>query len=339
MNLRTAATGTLLILALLIVVFAFDLALLLFGAILIAVVLHGTSMRLVERTKLPRGVCLALVLLLLVGGIAAVVVTALPDLLAEVSQLRVRLPEAVSKLQEMINRLGWLEAAYDMLPKGDSDLALSRPGIAGRVSSALSSTVGAIINLAIVLLVAVYLAADPRPYVEGTVRLFPPRHRERARAALEAVGDVLFAWLRGQLISMMVVGVVIAGGLWLLGVPLAGTLGLIAGLFEFVPNIGPILSGVPAALLGITVSASHVLYVIGLYVAVQTLESYFLTPMVMKRAIALPPALTIIAQLIGTLTAGWLGLLLATPFVAAVVTLVQKVYLENLLGEPDAAGQ
>ena len=336
MTLRTVATSTLLAFALLVVVFAFDLALLLFAAVLVAVVLHGLASRLALWTRLPRGVCLVLLLALIVGGIAALFVTVLPQLLAEVSQLRVRLPEAVAKLQEVINRLGWLETAYDMLPKGE--LSLSRPGIAGRVSSALGSTVGAVINLVIVLLVGVYLAADPCPYVNGAVRLFPLKHRERTREVFVAVGEMLFQWLRGQLLSMTVVGLTVTAGLWLLGVPLAGTLGLIAGLFEFVPNIGPILSGVPAALLAITVSPTHVVYVIALYVAVQTLESYFLTPMVMKRAIALPPALTIIAQLIGTLTAGWLGLLLATPLVAAIVTVVQKVYLESILGEKDASG-
>jgi predicted PurR-regulated permease PerM len=189
----------------------------------------------------------------------------------------------------------------------------------------------------IVLLVALYLAADPSPYVNGAVRLFPLKHRGRAREVLVSVGEVLFQWLQGQLVSMTVVGLVIALGLWLLGVPLAGTLGVIAGLFEFVPNIGPILSGVPAVLLAITVSPTHIVYVLVLYVAVQTFEGYFLTPMVMKRAVDLPPALTILAQLVGTLTAGWLGLLLATPVLAAIVTVVQKVYLENVIGEADAA--
>ncbi|HET9025193.1 MAG TPA: AI-2E family transporter [Burkholderiaceae bacterium] len=337
MILRTVVTGSLLALALVVIVFAFDLALLLFAAVLLAVVLHGAANRLAERTKLPRGACLVLLLFFLVGGLAALFITVAPDLMAELGQLRERLPEAIAKLQEFVNKLGWLETAYDALPKGDGQLTLSRPGIAGRVSSALTSTVGAFVNIAIVVLVAVYLAADPRPYVEGTVRLFPLKHRDRARDVFDAVGDTLFHWLQGQLVSMAVVGLLVAGGLWALGVPLAGTLGFIAGLFEFVPNIGPILSGVPAALLGITVSTSHVLYVILLYTAVQTLESYFLTPMVMKRAISLPPALTIIAQLVGTLTAGWLGLLLATPLIAAIVVVVRKVYLESLLGEEDAA--
>lgn len=332
MTLRTVATGTLLAFALVVVVFAFDLALLLFGAVLIAVVLSGLTARLARFTRLPRTLCLVLVVVFIVGGLAAAVVLALPELLAELGQLRERIPEAVGKLQEFVNRLGWLETAYDALPKGE--LSLNRPGIAGRVSSALSSTVGAFVNIAIVLLVAVYLAADPCPYVNGAVRLFPLKHRERARAVFDALGEVLFHWLQGQLVSMTVVGLLITGGLWALGVPLAATLGFISGVFEFVPNIGPILSGIPAALLAITVSPTHVVYVIALYTAVQTLESYFLTPMVMRRAISLPPALTIIAQLVGTLTAGWLGLLLATPLVAAIVVVVRKVYLESILGEP-----
>jgi len=337
MTLRTVATGTLLALALLIIVFAFDLALLLFGAVLIAVVLHGAAARLARRTHLPRNLCLVLVLFFIVGGVAAVVVTALPTLISELGQLRERLPEALAKLQEFINKLGWLETAYDALPKADADVSLSRPGIAGRVSSALTSTVGVFVNVAVVVLVAIYLAADPQPYVEGMVRLFPLKHRDRAREVFDALGEVLFQWLQGQLVSMTIVGLLVAGGLAVLGVPLAATLGLIAGLFEFVPNIGPFLSGIPAVLLALTVSATHILYVIALYTAVQTLESYFLTPMVMKRAIALPPALTIVAQLVGTLTAGWLGLLLATPLVAAILVVVRKVYLESILGEQDAA--
>lgn len=331
MTLRTVATGTLMALALLVVVFAFDLVLLLFAAVLIAVVLSGLTARVVHFTRLPRAVCLVLVLIFIVGGLAAVVVLALPELLSELGQLRQRLPEAVGKVQEFVNKLGWLETAYDALPKGE--LSLSRPGVAGRVSSALTSTVGAFVNIAIVLLVGIYLAADPCPYVNGAVRLFPIKHRERARDVFDSLGEVLFQWLKGQLVSMTVVGVVITGGLWALGVPLAATLGFISGVFEFVPNIGPILSGIPAALLAVTVSPTHVVYVIALYSAVQALESYFLTPMVMRRAISLPPALTIVAQLIGALSAGWLGLLLATPLVAAAVVVVRKVYLEGILGE------
>jgi predicted PurR-regulated permease PerM len=334
MTLRTVATSILLAAAALVVVFAFDLALLLFAAVLIAVVLHGASARVARLTGTSRGVGLVLVVLAIVTLIALTASFALPSLIEELAQLRVRLPEAMAKLQEIINRFGWVESIVDALPKGE--VTLDRPGVAGRVTSAVSSTVGAVVNFVIVLVVALYLAADPEPYVEGMVRLFPRRRRERARAVFEAIGDTLFHWIQGQLISMTIVGLTVAAGLALLGVPLAGTLGLIAGLFEFVPNIGPVLAGVPAALLAITVSPSHVIYVIALYIVVQTAESYLLTPYVMRRVVALPPALTIVAQLVITLLGGWVGLLLATPLTAVTLVAVQKVYLEDILGEEDA---
>jgi predicted PurR-regulated permease PerM len=335
MTLRTVVTSTLLAFAALVIVFAFDLALLLFAAVLVAVVLDGAATRMSRLTGLARGWCIPIVLGTIVGSISLVFVLAMPTLVGELAQLRERLPEAVAQLQELVNRFGWLESILNALPQGE--VALSRPGIAGRVSTALTSTVGAMINILIVLLVGLYLAFDPCPYVNGAIRLFPKVHRERARDVFASLRDVLFHWMQGQMVGMTVVGVLIAAGLWALGIPLAGTLGLIAGLFEFVPNIGPILSGVPAALLALTVSPTHVMYVIALYVVVQSIESYLLMPLVMRRAVSLPPALTIVAQLIGTLTAGWLGLLLATPLVAVLVVLVQKVYLESLLGEENAS--
>src|SRR5512134_1260310 len=125
MTLRTVVTGTLLALALVVLVFAFDLALLLFAAVLLAVILHGTASRLAERTKLPRGACLVLLLFFLVGGLAAVFITAAPQLMGELGLLRERLPEAIAKVQEFVNSLGWLETAYDALPKGDGGFSLS----------------------------------------------------------------------------------------------------------------------------------------------------------------------------------------------------------------------
>jgi predicted PurR-regulated permease PerM len=334
MSLRTIATGTALAVAALIVVFAFDLVLLLFAAVLIAVVLDAAAALVMRLTSAPRGIALALVFVAVAAGAAALVGLVLPSLLDEIALLRTRLPEAMDKLQEVVNRFGWVETIFDALPTGE--VMLSRPGIAGRVSSALTATVSAAVNIVVVFLVAMYLTASPQMYIDGVVRLFPKQRRRRAREVFTAVGDTLLNWLRGQLIAMTVVGLVIAGGLFLLGIPLAGTLGLIAGLFEFVPNIGPILAGVPAALLAITVSSSHVFYVIVLFIAVQTAESYLLTPLVMKHQVALPPALTIVAQVVATLVGGWLGLLLATPLTAALLTLVQKVYLESALGEDDA---
>jgi predicted PurR-regulated permease PerM len=333
MSIRNAATYTLAALAVLLIVFALDLVLLLFAAIIVAVIFSSLANTIARITGLARGWSLAAVALTLIGGFAVLFWLAAPGIYQEMLELRARLPEALQRIQDIMARFTWLETMIHAVPTADS---MDRPGVAGRVTGALGSALGALINIGIVLVLGVYLAIHPHLYVNGVVRLFPKSRRARAHEVLEAMYETLRGWLGGMLISMTVVGTATFTGLYLLGIPLAGTLALIAGLFEFIPNIGPMLGGVPAALLALTVGPNHVLYVIALFLAVQTAEAYFITPMVMRRVIALPPALTITAQVVGALTAGWLGLLLATPAVAMLMVLVQMVYLESILGEDDA---
>jgi predicted PurR-regulated permease PerM len=132
---------------------------------------------------------------------------------------------------------------------------------------------------------------------------------------------------------MGIVGGITTGGLWLLGVSLAPALELLAALAEFVPNVGPFLAFLPALLLALTESATRALAVLLLYLGVQGFESYMLTPLVEKRAVALPPALTITAQVLMAVLAGGLGLALATPLAAAALVLVQRLYVEDTLGD------
>jgi predicted PurR-regulated permease PerM len=309
--------------------------LLLFAAVIVAVIFSSLANAMARLTGLSRSWSLAAVAFALIAGFALLFWLAAPGIFDEMQQLRARLPEALQRLQEVMKRFTWLETMFNAIPSGE---AMDRPGVAGRVTGALSTALGVLINIGIVLVVGIYLAINPCLYVNGVVRLFPKGRRARALEVMEALYDTLRGWLGGMLISMTVVGTATFTGLYLLGVPLAGTLALIAGLFEFIPNIGPLLGGVPAALLALTVGPNHVLYVIALFAVVQTAEAYFITPMVMRRVISLPPALTITAQVIGALTAGWLGLLLATPAVAMLMVLVQMVYLESILGEEDARG-
>jgi predicted PurR-regulated permease PerM len=135
------------------------------------------------------------------------------------------------------------------------------------------------------------------------------------------------------MVSMLIVGVVTTLGLWLIGVPLALALGLLAALAEFVPNLGPLLAFAPAILLALTESTTQALAVLLLYLGVQGFESYVLTPLVEKRAVALPPALTILSQVLLGVLAGGMGLALATPLAAASLVLVQRFYVEDTLGD------
>lgn len=135
---------------------------------------------------------------------------------------------------------------------------------------------------------------------------------------------------------MLLIGVLTTGGLALLGVPAALALGVLAGVLTLVPNLGPTLSVVPAALLALTVSPTTVLWVLGLYAAAQALESYVVSPLVQRRAAAVPPALLLTAQLALGVPFGAFGLLLATPLVAVAIVATRMLYIEDRL-ERDAA--
>jgi predicted PurR-regulated permease PerM len=161
----------------------------------------------------------------------------------------------------------------------------------------------------------------------------PIAKRTRTRAVLDAIGHALRWWLIGRVFSMAVVAAGTALGLYLLGVPLAITLGLIAGLLDFVPTIGPILATVPAALVALLQSPLQVLYVVLLYVAVQLVEGYLLTPLVQRYTIALPPVLTIVGVVLLGVLLGGLGLILAAPLTIVLFILVKMLYIEDVLGD------
>jgi predicted PurR-regulated permease PerM len=140
-------------------------------------------------------------------------------------------------------------------------------------------------------------------------------------------------WLIATLISMAIIAAMTTTGLLLLGIPAALALGLIAGLLQFVPTVGPIVSAVPAAVVALVVSPLHVLWVILLYLVTQQIESNMITPIVMRRAVDLPPALTLLTQALMTVLFGFLGLLLAVPLVAITMVLVRRLYVERMEAE------
>ncbi|MDQ3256520.1 MAG: AI-2E family transporter, partial [Acidobacteriota bacterium] len=196
-----------------------------------------------------------------------------------------------------------------------------------------STTLSSLANLVIILFVGIYLAADSGSYTRGLVKLFPRDHRPRAREVVDAVGDTLWWWLVGKLIAMVIVGLLTWLGLSLFGVPLALTLGILAALLDFIPNIGPIIAGVPAVLLALMISPTTALYVFIFYVVIQSLESYVLTPVLQMKTVKLPPALTIVAQVLLGVLAGGIGLILATPLAAAIFVMVKMLYVEDTLGD------
>jgi predicted PurR-regulated permease PerM len=197
----------------------------------------------------------------------------------------------------------------------------------------LTSTVTAIAGLLLVIFLAIYVASDPDTYHRGLMHLFPHSSRQRAGEVLSAMANVLRRWLRTQLIAMAVIGAVTTVALLLLGIPAAIPLGILAGLFEFIPTIGPIMSAVPAVIMGFIDSPEKALTVAIVYMIIQFIENNMLIPVLMKEGMDIPPALTIFAQALMALIFGFLGLLVAVPMLAAGMVAVKMLYVEGVVGD------
>ncbi len=250
---------------------------------------------------------------------------------AEGQELARQLPQAIDNLESRVAHVAWLRDAIDSLP---SATALApRSDVLGRITGFFSTTAGALAGLFIVLVAGVYLAVDPALYVRGLAHLFPAGRRSRVKAVLHETGSTLGWWLAGKFASMSIIGVLTALGLWLLGVPLPLPLAVIAALLTFIPNFGPLISLVPAALLALLQDPMLALYVILLYGAIQFVESYLVTPLIQQRMVSLPPALTLVVQVFAGVFAGAMGLVLATPMAVAAMVLVRRLYIEGVLGD------
>jgi predicted PurR-regulated permease PerM len=255
--------------------------------------------------------------------------------LAQSLQLIDRIPEIIETTRQRLSeselgsRLVALADSSSVFGGGDGQFI-------GRGLGLIGSTFGAIANVLIVVFFAVFMAAQPQPYVEGFLFLVPRRRRNRAREVLYEIGNVLRRWLVGQSLLAVCVALLTGVGLALLGAPFAVALGLVAGLMEFVPYIGPFVAAVPAILVGFGDSPQLALKVALLFLAIQMVESYVLAPLIQHKAVHLPPATILFAQVLMGAIVGALGVAVATPLAAAVMVAVGMLYVEDALGDKNA---
>ncbi len=324
--------GVLFVLGLAAVWFAADALLLVFACILCAVLLYELSSMLARRIKLKRQFALALVVLLLFAAIGLGGWATAPQISEQSSKLAETVPKSLQQLQSAVNEYPLLKKVMAGLPEPEQ-IVKQMSSLVPNAGLFFGGVLGAIGNVVIVLFVGIYFAASPRLYTNGVIKLVPPSKRPRARQVLHKIGNTLSSWLLGKSVSMLIVGTTTAIGLSLLGVPLALILGMIAGLLDFVPYLGPIMAGVPAVLIAFSISPDLALYTVLLFVGVQLVEGYVLQPLIESRAVDLPPALTIVMQLVFGTLFGFAGVALATPLAAALKVLVQMLYVEDVLGD------
>lgn len=309
--------------------------LLFFASILLMLFLDSAAGWLADRLPLSRGWALGAFVVVLLAVLGSIGWLTSPRIADQFSQLREQIPAAAEQIQQFL-------AEHDLTrPLVEDDAAAGSPGstslptgdLLDRITRAFSSTIGALANFVVVIVLGVFLAANPRPYFNGVVRLFPPDRRDRIREVLHAMGHALRWWLVGRLASMTVVGILTGIGLVIVGVPLALILGLIAGLVSFVPYIGPIAGFIPAGLVAFTESPTMVLYVAIVFWIVQFAETNLITPLIQKRATSIMPAVQIAFQVFMAALAGILGILLATPLAVALTVAIQMLYVEDALGD------
>ncbi len=289
---------------------------------------------------------IAVIYLAAIAVAAGAVALIVPPAFREATEFVDSVPELFAGARETIE--GWNEAYTDRVPEDlreqiESSLASSGDILVGAVravlsktTGAVSNTVSAVIGLAVVPFLVFYLLKDREAAIGGFYRLLPPNAQRHAKNVTTIVNDVLGAYVRAQLTLGFVVGAVVFVGLFALGIRFAALLGLIAGVFELIPIIGPLLGAIPGILVALATSPDDLLWVVLLYTGVQLVENVVLVPRIQGRAVDIHPAIIMLLLVVSSEVAGLWGVIVAVPL-AAVARDVFLYFLHEWSEEPAGA--
>lgn len=331
-----------------------------------------------ERFRIRRGVGAALTMALVIGLLTGAGFLLAPTVRDQSLEMKKRLPEVIDRIESWMSPGGTEQreapggkgvpdsrqqpmkpAAAEKEMSGQADSRTPQAGKEGQQATRslreqlqshfgeisqylfpiLSTTAEAITGLILILFIAIYYATDPSLYRKGLLHLIPHRHRARGREVLIEVGDSMRRWLIARLLAMIIIGIVTGLALALIGVRLAATLGVIAGLLEFVPFFGPIAASVPAVGMALLESPQKALWVVIAFVLIQQLEGNLVTPLLLKKRVDIPPMLTIIAVPAMTLIFGLTGVLIAEPLLAIILIVSKMLYVQDVVGDDVKVGK
>jgi predicted PurR-regulated permease PerM len=303
----------------------------LFGGVLLAILLKTCAEIVSKRTHVPYKAVVAALVLSIVSATAAIIVVAGPHIVDQAAQLGRSLPPALGQAMDRIRHaLG--EGGAFAVPRVD-ELKPEAKSIVAGAQGAVAGSVELVASVVIIGFVGLYGALDPTAYTRAVLALVPESRKDRAEQVLAETSHRLGRWHLGRVVSMVFVGVTTAVGLYLLEVPLAVSLGVLAGVLAFVEYVGAIASAVPPLLLALGQGTGTALGVVLVFLGVHLVEGYILTPLLARRAVHFPPAYTLASQTLFGALFGPLGLTFATPTCIVAATLVELLYVQDVLGK------
>lgn len=317
---------------------------LLFASVLFGIALYASAAWLSGWSGLSH---VKSIIILYVSGVVvglAFVVFAGHRIIDEYGSLTERIPAALRQVEQRIEDRPLVGTLAAELRKWRENMVRDEGGPAGATeaeqedaedqrSRLVRITLSSLSGFVLWAILSLFFALDGTRLAGWFIRLFPPDHRSVARDLVQGLGHALPWWIVGRLASMGVVAVLTATALMILGIPLAFTLALMAGLFSFVPFLGPIAATIPAVLVTVESAPSKLIWVVVAYVVVQFLESYLITPRIQSRVASVPPVILIAAQVVMGSLVGILGIMFATPLALALIVVVQVVYLRHVLDQ------
>ncbi len=316
---------------LLFVWFQWELVCVAFAGALLAILLHTCTDWLVRHSPMGPRLSYAAILLAICGIVAAVALLIAPRALDQASQIAHTLPGSLHKVTGYLQGKDWGRRVLEVVHRSLGG------SMSANVTRMASKLLEGIADFVVILVVGFFGAMNPGLYKRGLLALAPPEKRPELQKTLDRVVFVLGWWIAGQLVPMTFLAIASMVSLYLLGVKLAGALGLVTGRMSFIPYVGSVLAGIPSVLMALQGGEKLAIEVLILYLAFHIIEGYFLTPLVQKRAVKLPPAITILTQLFFWNFGGVLAVAVAAPAAAAGIVAVERLYLRRQ--RPDEASK
>jgi predicted PurR-regulated permease PerM len=320
---QTTAIVCLSLIIILILRVAFNILLMALAGVLIAVYFHGVAGLITAKTRIHRKPAL---FISIVGTIVLLVFMSWfvgSKMQRQVAELSNTLPQTIKVARTKIANTP-VGAKVIEYTSGDNSQKL-----VDTVTTFFSTSFGALGDLYIILFLGIFFTADPGIYKNGILFLFPSRMKSAGTNILKRIESALKGWLKSILVSIILITILVALGLSFIGLPATMVLGLITGILEIIPNFGPVIAMIPGVLLALTISTKTALIVAVIYIACQTIVGNIALPLLQNKIIHIPPALTLLSQLIMGILSGLLGIILAVPLLAILIIVIDELYVKE----------